>query len=260
MLTHTITHLEANGLFFITINRPQSMNALNMELLAELNQISKEIYDNPKIKGVIITGEGEKAFAAGADITELQNLNEITARKFAESGQEIFASFENCHKPIIAAINGFALGGGCELAMACHMRGATENAKLGQPEINLGIIPGYGGTQRLTQLIGKAKSIELQLTGEFINAHEAHRLGLVNFVETDKASLLAKCEELLLKIINKAPFAVEMILNSVNSYYNKEENGYLQEANGFAKCTSTDDFREGVSAFLEKRKPKFTGK
>lgn len=260
MYTQLKTKLAENGILTITIDRPQAMNALNIQLLKELEQVVQDVYDNEAIKAVLLTGEGEKAFAAGADITELQSLNEITARKFAERGQELFASIENCPKPFLAAINGFALGGGCELAMACHMRGATENAKLGQPEINLGILPGYGGTQRLTLLVGKAKSLELQLTGDHISAQEAIRLGLLNFIEPDKASLISKCEFLLQKIISKAPFATEMIINAVNAVHAKDQDGYQLEANAFARCTSTADFKEGVSAFLEKRKPHFTGR
>lgn len=259
MYQHLISELGDGGILTVTINRPKAMNALNIQLLEELKTILEDVYDNPDIKAVLLTGSGDKAFAAGADITELQNLDEMTARGFSESGQEVFARIENCHKPILAAVNGFALGGGCELAMACHMRGASINAKFGQPEINLGIIPGYGGTQRLTQLIGKGRSIEMQLTANMIDATTAMNWGMVNFVSDSKESLMENSFKLLNKIISKAPIAAELILDSVNAVFDKGKDGFQTEANGFAKCTSTDDFKEGVSAFLEKRSAKFTG-
>ncbi|MEL7004834.1 MAG: enoyl-CoA hydratase-related protein, partial [Bacteroidota bacterium] len=174
-----LTHLDS-GIVTIKINRPESLNALNVQTMNEIHNAIQEVYDNADIKGVIITGVGEKAFVAGADITEIADLNDVNARKFAERGQEIFDLIEKCEKPIIAAVNGFALGGGCELAMACHIRVASANARFGQPEVNLGIIPGYGGTQRLTQLVGKGKALELMMTADMIQAEEAKSLGLVN--------------------------------------------------------------------------------
>ncbi|MEJ2006037.1 MAG: enoyl-CoA hydratase-related protein, partial [Cyclobacteriaceae bacterium] len=178
---------------------------------------------------------------------------------FAENGQEAFSLIENSEKPVIAAVNGFALGGGCELAMSCHIRIASENAKFGQPEVNLGIIPGYGGTQRLTQLIGKGKAMELMMTGDMISAKEAMTLGLVNHIAADKKELLALCDQMIRKIIAKAPLAIGMVVNSVNAYFSGEENGYQTEANSFAHCVNTEDFKEGTSAFIEKRKPDFKG-
>jgi enoyl-CoA hydratase len=250
---------EKNGLLYLTINREDKMNALNFATLDELKEIFEEVADNRSIKAVILTGSGEKAFVAGADISEIASLNEVNARKFAENGQEIFAMIENCHKPVIAVTNGFTLGGGCELAMACHMRIASANAKFGQPEVNLGIIPGYGGTQRLTQLIGRGKANELMMTGDMIGADEAHMLGLVNHVLPTKAEAMQKAEEVIGKIMSKAPLAIGMIVDCVNAAFLSEENGYQTEANSFARCVKSGDYKEGTSAFLEKRKPIFKG-
>ena len=243
----------------MTINRPDKLNALNIETVDEIHQAFQAIYDDSEIQGVIVTGEGEKAFVAGADISEIAELSELNGRKFAENGQEVFAMIENCHKPVIALVNGFALGGGCELAMACHMRVALPNAKFGQPEVNLGIIPGYGGTQRLTQLVGKAKSFELSMTGDIIGAEEAQQLGLVNHVAQDQQEALELCEKILGKISTKAPLAVGMVIDCINAVYNEDEDGYQTEANSFANCCKTNDFKEGTSAFLEKRKAVFKG-
>lgn len=250
---------NSNGILTITIDHVEKMNALNVDTVEELRTAFQTVYDDRDIKGVIITGKGEKAFVAGADIKEISELNEVNGRKFAENGQEVFALIENCHKPIIAAVNGYALGGGCELAMACHLRVATENAKFGQPEVNLGIIPGYGGTQRLTQLIGKGKSLELLMTGDMISAREAKELGLVNYVVASNEDLLDKCEEILEKITSKAPLAVGMIVTCVNAFYTHDENGFQTEANSFASCCKSEDFKEGTDAFLEKRTPIFKG-
>lgn len=235
------------------------MNALNYATLAELKEIFEELIDNKAIKAVILTGSGEKSFVAGADISEIASLNEVNARKFAENGQEIFAMIENCHKPVIALTNGFTLGGGCELAMACHLRIATANAKFGQPEVNLGIIPGYGGTQRLTQLIGRGKANELMMTGDMIGAEEAKALGLVNHVLPTKAEAMGKAEEVIGKIMSKAPLAIGMIVDCVNAAFLPDENGFQTEANSFARCVKSGDYKEGTSAFLEKRKPIFKG-
>lgn len=248
-----------DGIVRLTINRPDKLNALNIQTIDELNEAFQEIYDNIEIKGVIVTGAGEKAFVAGADISEIASLTDLNARKFAENGQEVFASIENCHKPVIALVNGFALGGGCELAMACHMRVATANARFGQPEVNLGLIPGYGGTQRLTQLVGKAKSFEISMTGDMIKAPEAKSLGLINHVCETTEEAQAKCMDILGKILGKAPVAVGMVIDCINAVYQNDENGYQTEANGFATCVKTEDFKEGTSAFLEKRKPEFKG-
>lgn len=249
----------SDGIMTITINREDKLNALNIKTMEEIRVAMEKVYDEDEIKACIITGAGNKAFVAGADIKEISELNEMNGRKFAENGQEIFESIEECPKPVIAAVNGFALGGGCELAMACHLRIATANAKFGQPEVNLGIIPGYGGTQRLTQLIGKGKALELMMTADMINAEEARSLGLVNHVVSTPEELIPKCEEILAKILQKAPVAISMIVDSVMAYYKKDENGYQTEANSFSVCCKSEDFKEGTSAFLEKRKADFKG-
>ncbi len=250
---------DKNGVLYLTINREDKLNALNFATLEELKAIFEQVVDDRAIKAVILTGAGEKAFVAGADISEIATLNEVNARKFAENGQEIFAMIENCHKPVIAVTNGFTLGGGCELAMACHIRIASANAKFGQPEVNLGIIPGYGGTQRLTHLIGRGKANELMMTGDMIGAEEARQLGLVNHVLPTKAEAMSKAEEIIAKIMSKAPLAIGMIVDCVNAVFLPEENGYQTEANSFARCVKSGDYKEGTSAFLEKRKPVFKG-
>jgi enoyl-CoA hydratase len=225
-----------------------------------LRQLLQEVYQRNEIRGVIITGDGEKAFVAGADIKELASLSQAEAVKLSQKGQEVFKSIEDCPKPVIAAINGFALGGGCELAMACHLRIATENSKFGQPEVNLGIIPGYGATQRLTQLVGRGKALELMLTCDIITAQEAKGLGLVNHVVSNRDELMALAEKIMNKIIGKGPVAVAQVIKSVNAGYAFEGAGYEAEADAFGKCAATNDFQEGTSAFLEKRPAVFTGK
>ncbi|MFY0651667.1 MAG: enoyl-CoA hydratase/isomerase family protein [Cyclobacteriaceae bacterium] len=249
----------SDNILTITINREKYLNALDIRTLTEINAAVQSVCDDPEIAGAIITGAGDKSFVAGADISEFSEVNEVTGRKFSEDGQEIFQMIENCNKPIIAAVNGFALGGGCELAMACHMRIATENAKFGQPEVNLGIIPGYGGTQRLTHLIGKGKALELMLTGEMIAAEEAFRLGLANYVVESKELLLQKSKDLISTIRSKAPLAVGMVIDCVNAVHNTGENGYQTEANSFSRCCGSEDFKEGTAAFMEKRPAKFKG-
>jgi enoyl-CoA hydratase len=250
--------INENGVLIITINRPEKLNALNLKTMQEIDLAFQQVYQDPQVKAVIITGAGEKAFVAGADIAEIAGLDVEAGVAFAKKGQAIFARIEHCPKPVVAALNGFALGGGCELAMACHLRVAAENAKFGQPEVNLGIIPGYGGTQRLTQLVGKGKALELMMTGDLIGAVEAHRLGLVNHVVA-KSELLPKCHELLAKIREKAPVAIGQVIQSVNALYDST-NGYDTEAKGFAACCQTEDFREGTTAFLAKRPAQFQGK
>ncbi len=243
----------------ITINRESKLNALNQATMLELRQVIQSIYEDTDIRGVILTGAGEKAFVAGADISEFTDLNEMNARKFSEDGQEIFDLIENCHTPIIAVVNGFALGGGSELAMACHMRVATEDAKFGQPEVNLGIIPGYGGTQRLTQLIGKGRAFEFTMTAEMIDARTALAWGLVNHVAETKDKAIEIATSILSKIASKAPIAIELAVECINAVFKHDENGYQTEANAFAKCCGTEDFKEGAAAFLEKRAPEFKG-
>ncbi len=243
----------------VSINRPDKLNALNVAVIEELRSVFTKIQDHQEIKGVILTGEGEKAFAAGADIAEIAELNDLRARKFAENGQEVFTLIENCPKPVIAAVNGFALGGGCELAMACHFRIASANAKFGQPEVNLGLIPGYGGTQRLTTLIGRGRAMELMMTGDMLTAQEALTLGLVNHILPDKATLIEKATEILKKIAGKAPLAIAMVVECVNAAHHHLDSGFQHEANSFAGLCKTQDFKEGTSAFIEKRKATFTG-
>ncbi len=257
-LKNTLKEL-VGGIFTITINRPAKMNALNSETLDELKALIYEAYDNDNVHGVIITGSGEKAFVAGADINEFKDLNGLNARKYSENGQEIFSLIENCHKPVIAVVNGYALGGGCELALACHIRIASEYAKFGQPEVRLGIIPGFGGTQRLTQLIGKGQALEMLMTGEVVDAEKALLLGLVNEVLPNGEEALKKAVSLLKKIRQNASTAVGQVINCVNTFYSHDGNGYQTEANNFANCTKTEDFKEGITAFQEKRKPIFKG-
>ena len=215
--------------------------------------------NEPLVRGILLTGSGEKAFVAGANIAELAALTPAQAARAAERGQEAFARIEKSPKPVIAAVNGFALGGGCELAMACHMRVASENARFGQPEVNLGLLPGYGGTQRLPQLVGKGKAIELLLTADPVKADEALRLGLVNHV-VPQAELLAFCRQLLGRILGKAPIAVGLVLECVNAHYDKKTDGYAAEAHAFGRAFETEDFKEGTAAFVEKRPAVFMGK
>ena len=252
-----LTTLE-NNIFTITINRPDKLNALNREVMNDLNNVMDEVYKNAEIKSVIITGAGEKAFVAGADISEFSRLSQQEGMALAKRGQDIFFKIENSPKPIIAAVNGFALGGGCELAMACHMRIASGNAKFGQPEVNLGLIPGYGGTQRLTMLIGKGKAMEFLLTGNMIDATNALQSGLVNYV-VPQDQLLLKAKEILTTINSKAPVAIAKCINAANHAYTGIK-GYEQEIFGFSECFITEDVKEGAAAFLEKRKPNFKGK
>lgn len=255
---HINTNLK-EGILVISINRPDKMNALNKATIEEIGEAMQEVYDDKDIKGVIITGEGDKAFVAGADIAEIAELNELNGRKFSETGQEVFSLIEKCDKPVIAAVNGFALGGGCELAMACHLRVASKNATFGQPEVNLGLIPGFGGTQRLPQLIGKGRALEMMMTADTISAQRALEIGLVNYLTEDKKELMEFSEKLMRKIISKAPLAIGMIVDCVNAFYMYDENGYQTEANSFAVCCKSNDFEEGTQAFLAKREAHFTG-
>jgi enoyl-CoA hydratase len=247
------------GILTITINRPDKMNALNSVVVRELDTEFDLVRDNDAVRGIIITGSGAKAFVAGADISEFANYTKEEAKAMSGVGQDILDRIESCPKPVIAAVNGFALGGGLELAMACHIRIASDNAKFGQPEINLGIIPGYGGTQRLPRYIGKSKALELLLTADMISAQEALTLGLVNYVTTAD-ELLPKAKSIIEKIKTKSPLTVDQIIACVNSYYNKNEDGFELEIDEFGRCFGTEDFKEGTSAFLEKRKAAFTGK
>jgi len=249
-----------NKIALLTINREKKLNALNAETLDELFTCFSSIKTDDNVNVVVITGSGEKAFVAGADINELHEQSLLTGKIFAEKGQQVFNLIENLGKPVIAAVNGFALGGGCELALSCHIRLASTNAKFGQPEVNLGIIPGYGGTQRLTRIVGTGISLELILTGDLITADEAQRIGLVNKVIVP-ADLLIEAKKLAEKISSKGQIAVRAALASV--LVNKEipeREGLNFEANLFGNCCGSDDFKEGTKAFLEKRNPEFKNK
>lgn len=259
-----LTNLDA-GIYTITINRPDKLNALNKMVLEELSTAINEIYKKPEIKSAVITGAGPKAFVAGADISEFTGLSTGEGMDLAKRGQDIFFMIENSAKPIVAAVNGFALGGGCELAMACHFRVASENAMFGQPEVNLGLIPGYGGTQRLVHLIGKGRAIELLISGTMLNAQLALQYGLVNYV-VPQAELLNKTRALLETINMKAPVAIGKCIHCANVAMQPVaegggiRNGFVEEINSFGDCFGTEDMKEGIAAFLEKRKPVFKGK
>ncbi len=244
---------------FITINRPSKLNALNEETISELGELIKKINQDPQIRAVLLTGAGEKAFVAGADISEFSGLDKNGAEDLSRKGHElVFNAIENAPKPYLAAINGFALGGGLELALACHIRMASTQAKLGLPEVTLGLIPGYGGTQRLAQAVGKGLAFEMICSADMINAERALQIGLVNSVYQPE-ELLSKAEELLNKINQRAPLAIKEAIVTINAAYNPKLDGYQEEINGFGNCFQTEDFKEGVSAFMEKRKANFKG-
>lgn len=243
----------------VTLSRPKALNALNFELMDGLHEIIRELYQNDDTHGIILTGEGDKSFVAGADIKELAALTSAEALALSRKGQEVFSLIEECPKPVIAAVNGIALGGGCELAMACHVRLASENATFGQPEASLGIIPGFGGTQRLAQLVGRGKALELMLTGETISAQEAYAIGLVNQLVAGQDELMNLANNIMKKIMANGPIAVKNIINSVNAGYAHAQQGYAKEAENFAACADSEDFKEGTIAFIQKRKPKFKG-
>ncbi len=244
----------------ILINRPEKLNALNVETVTELADVFRKLSANDSVGGVLLTGSGEKAFVAGADISEIRNLGEDEGRKFAAAGQAAFNLIEQLGKPVIALVNGYALGGGCELAMACHLRVAGEDAKFGQPEVNLGIIPGYGGTQRMPRIIGKGIALQYLLSGEMISAQRAHEIGLVNKV-VPSAELKEAGQKMLGQILSKGPLAVRYVLSAVSEGLDTNlEKALNIESSYFGKACATEDMKEGTSAFLEKRKANFRGK
>lgn len=251
-----LLEVDDKGIATLTINRPDKLNALNKQVLDELDEAVDAIKENYKIRAVVITGAGEKAFVAGADIKELSTLDPASGEKLSKRGQEIFQKVENLTIPVIAAVNGYALGGGCELAMACHLRIASEKAVLGLPEVSLGLIPGYGGTQRLTQLTGSAKALEYIMTGKQVQAEEALSVGLVN--QVTEHSALDEAKSMLNKILKQGPIAIKNAILAVKEADN--ESGFDTEAKLFGELCGTTDFKEGTSAFLEKRKPNFSGK
>lgn len=250
---------KENSIATVTINRPEKLNALNKATIEELHQVFSTLEKNDETRIIILTGSGEKAFVAGADISEFADFTVEEGIQLAAQGQDILFNFvENLKTPVIAAINGFALGGGLELAMACHLRVAADTAKMGLPEVSLGVIPGYGGTQRLPQLIGKGRAMELIITAGMIPADEAYRMGLVNHV-VPQATLLDFCNEIASKIIKNSPLAISNAINAINANYKDGENGFETEIKSFGRCFGTEDFKEGTAAFLEKRKAEFTG-
>lgn len=257
-LENILTEIK-NEVLIITINRPDKLNALNKQTIEELHEILVDAENDKAIRALIITGSGTKAFVAGADIAEFAEYSMQEGKQLSSIGQfKIFNFIENYSKPVIAAVNGFALGGGLELAMACHIRVASSNAKMGLPEVSLGVIPGYGGTQRLAQLVGKGKAFEMIVTADMITADDAHKWGLANYVTTQE-ELLNKCFEITNKIISKSPVAVKTAIKVINAGYNNKFNGYEVEIEEFGKSFGTADFKEGISAFLEKRKANFLG-
>lgn len=247
-------------LALVTINRPNKLNALNSETIQELHEAFKKLEKDKSIQVIVITGMGEKAFVAGADIAEFAHYSAKEGKKLAKKGQELLFDFiENLRTPVVAAINGFALGGGLELAMACHFRIASDNAKMGLPEVSLGVIPGYGGTQRLPQLVGKGRAMELIMTAGMIDAERALAYGLVNYVVTLE-ELMPLCEKIAGKIANNSPVAIGHAIKAVNAGFKNTSNGYASEIEAFGTCFGTADFKEGTTAFLEKRKADFPGK
>jgi enoyl-CoA hydratase len=248
-----------NNILIITLNRPEKLNALNRAVLKELDEQIEYAYSAAEVKAVIVTGSGEKAFAAGADISEFSSLEPHEAQLLSQEGQLIFEKIDKLTKPVIAAINGYALGGGFELALACHIRVASSNAKVGLPEATLGLLPGYGGTQRLTLITGKGRAIEMMLTADQVPADKALEWGIVNYVTTQE-ELLPFSKQLLEKIFLKAPVSIREILRCAHLATESAGTAFLQEAKSFGLCAGTEDFKEGVQAFKEKRKPSFTGK
>ena len=260
MAFESLLYEKRNGIGYVTINRPEKVNALNKTITEELYECFQDIERDDEVRVVILSGAGEKAFVGGADISELAVLTPVAGKEMSVCGQKILNFIENLGKPVIAAINGYALGGGCELALACTLRIASENARLGQPEVKLGLIPGYGGTQRLPRLVGKGRALEMLLSGDPISASEAYRIGLVNQVVAAQ-DLIATAEKLAQKIMANAPLAVKFALEAVNhGLETSEAEGQFLEASLFGLCCTTADLKEGTRAFLEKRPAKFIGK
>jgi len=260
MALENVTLEKKNQIAYVTIDRPKVLNALNAATMGELQEVFTELAADRDTRVVILTGSGEKSFVAGADINELQKNNPVEAKAYTHRGQAVLDLIENLGKPVIACINGFALGGGCEIALACTMRLAAENARLGQPEVKLGLIPGYGGTQRLPRLVGSGLAMQILLTGEMISAQEAHRIGLVNEV-VPAEKLIARGEEIARKIIANAPLAIQYCMEAVNQGMNMTlQEGLFLEATLFGICCASEDKNEGTTAFLEKRAPNFKGK
>jgi enoyl-CoA hydratase len=255
----TLLTSTEESIFIITINREEKLNALNAQVIEDLDKAIDFFVAEKSLSGCIITGKGSKAFVAGADISQFKGLSQAEGKALAQRGHDVFNKIEQSPKPIIAAVNGFALGGGCELAMACHLRIASENAKFGQPEVKLGLIPGYGGTQRLVQLIGKGKALELLMTADTIEAHRACQLGLANQV-VQTVELMETSKTILKKIAQQAPFAIAKVIQCVHAHFTDGIDGFNTEIEMFGECVTTEDFTEGTSAFLEKRKANFTGK
>ena len=251
---------KKGGIAYVTLNRPKVLNALNKATWADLRAAFEDARDDAAVRGVILTGAGDKAFIAGADISELATAGAVQAEESSRFGQEVLNLVENLGKPVIAAVNGFALGGGCETAMACAIRVAAEHARFGQPEVKLGVIPGGGGTQRLPRLVGKGRALQLILTGEMIGAQEAYRIGLVNEV-VPAADLITRAETILKQIFSNAPLAVKFSLEAVNKgLETSQSEGLALEASYFGLCAGTEDKREGTQAFLQKRAPQFHGR
>src|SRR5690242_2795423 len=260
MTYQTLFFEVRDAIAFITINRPDKLNALNDQVVEELADTAERVATTDEIKGALLTGAGHKAFVAGADIGDLVNQGPFDGKARALRGQAMLRRFETCGKPVVAAVNGYALGGGCELAMACHVRIASETAKFGQPEVKLGIAPGYGGTQRLPRLVGKGNALHLILTGEMIDAREAHRIGLVTRV-VPGGELLPTAEQILRGILSMGPLAVRLALEAVDQGPEMTlDEGLLLEANHFGLLAATEDMKEGLTAFLEKRAPRFRGR
>src|SRR5262245_38656671 len=256
----TILFDVRDGIAIMTINRPDKLNALNDQVMLELADAAERIATEPEIRGAILTGAGPKSFVAGADIGDLARQGPFDGKARAQRGQAVLRRLETCGKPVLAAVNGFALGGGCELAMACHIRIASENAKFGQPEVKLGIAPGYGGTQRLPRLVGKGVALQLILSGEMIDAQEAYRIGLVTKV-VPAGELLAESEKIIRGILAMGPLAVRLAIEAVDQGHDMSlDEGLLLEANHFGLLAATQDMKEGTTAFLEKRSAKFQGR